>query len=67
MELRKYQNEHYVQIFYKNSVRNPDAIMIPGCGTACPLSKMYEIYDNIIPKNDFDTECQLPENSFHRR
>lgn len=61
MELRKYQNEYYVQIFYKNSVHNPVPIMIPGCGgTACALPKMYEIYDEIIPKNDFDTECLIP-------
>lgn len=61
VELRKLQNEYYVQIFYKNSARNPKPIMIPGCGTACPLSKMYEIYDDIIPKNDFDTECLIPQ------
>ncbi|XP_037048491.1 prostatic acid phosphatase-like [Bradysia coprophila] len=61
LELRKIGNEHIVQIFYKNSDKNPGPIDIPGCGTACPLSKMYEIYDDIIPKNDFDTECLIPE------
>lgn len=62
MELREFDGEHYVQIFYKNSDKNPEAIAIPGCGTSCPLRKMYEIYDEIIPKNEFDVECQIPEN-----
>lgn len=61
LELRKVGNEHLVQIFYKNSDKNPEPIDIPGCGTACPLSKMYQIYDHIIPKNDFDDECLIPE------
>lgn len=50
-----------MQIFYKNSNDSPDPIHIPGCGTSCPLSKMYELYDDILPKNDFATECQIHE------
>lgn len=61
MELRRYKDEHYLQIFYKNSDRNPEAMELPECGKACPLSKMYEIYDDILPKNDFSTECGIDE------
>lgn len=59
--MRKHEDEYYVQIFYKNSIKNPEAIYIPECGTACPLAKMYDLYDDIIPKNDFQTECLIPE------
>jgi len=61
VELRSYKNEFYVQIFYKNSDKNPNAMYIPGCGIACPLRKMYEIYDKILPKHPFDIECQTDE------
>ncbi|XP_037048455.1 lysosomal acid phosphatase-like [Bradysia coprophila] len=59
LELRIYHNHYYVQIFYKNSsTETPMPIRIPRCGNICPLSKMYDIYDDILPKNDFKTECQ---------
>ncbi|KAG4065183.1 hypothetical protein HA402_007580 [Bradysia odoriphaga] len=61
VELRQYKSEHYVQIFYKNSNETPDPIHIPGCGTMCPLSTMYELYDDILPKNNFATECKINE------
>lgn len=58
VELRSYENENYVQLIYKNLDEAPYVIKIPGCGYACPLEKMYEIYDSIIPKLPFDAECQ---------
>ncbi|XP_037031472.1 prostatic acid phosphatase-like [Bradysia coprophila] len=61
LEMRKRDDEYYVQIFYKTSDKTPEPIQIPGCGTQCPLSKMYEIYDHIIPKKQFDDECEIPE------
>lgn len=59
VELRNYQNEAYVQLYYKNSEMTPEPINIPQCGTACPLSKMYELYAEILPQNDFPTECNI--------
>lgn len=35
---------------------------IPNCGTECPLQKMYEIYDHVLPKFDYKIECELYEN-----
>lgn len=32
---------------------------ITGCGTKCPLDKFYQLFDDIIPKQDFETECKL--------
>lgn len=61
-ELYQSDNDHYVQIFYKNSTEtNIPAMEIPKCGTKCPLNKMYELYDEILPKNSFEEECQLRE------
>lgn len=48
----------YVQIFYKNTTDEPFSLAIPGCGERCPLEKMFEIYDDILPK-DWESECQL--------
>lgn len=53
-----------MQIFYKNSKETPDPSYIPGCGTLCPLSKMYELLDDILPKDDFNTECQRDDWAF---
>ncbi|XP_037041883.1 lysosomal acid phosphatase-like [Bradysia coprophila] len=61
VELRSYKDENYVQIIYKNLNETPYVINIPGCGYACPLEKMYEIYATIIPKQPFDVECQIDE------
>lgn len=53
-------NNPHVQIFYKNSTQvNIPAMEIPGCGTKCPLSKMYDLFDDILPKNSFEVECKL--------
>lgn len=51
----------FVQIFYRNSTQTNilPPIDIPNCGTKCPLNKMFELYDNILPKNTFDEECML--------
>ncbi|KAG4079088.1 hypothetical protein HA402_001059 [Bradysia odoriphaga] len=59
MEMRYYQNEFYVILYYKNSDANPEPINIPNCGTACPLSRWYQLYDGILPKNDYKTECLI--------
>ncbi|XP_058129225.1 prostatic acid phosphatase [Anopheles ziemanni] len=62
LELRQPANgtgEPYVQVFYKNTTADvPFSLPIPGCGERCPLAKMFEIYDEIIPK-DWESECQL--------
>lgn len=64
-ELHKFNGTFHVEIYYK-SYRGEDKVpleplSIPNCGTRCPLEKFYEIYQDVIPTEDFDTECRLPE------
>lgn len=37
---------------------------MPNCGTKCPLDKMYEWYDDILPEQSFDEECKLRDGEF---
>lgn len=52
------EQQPYVEIFYKNTTAEPFQLAFPGCGVQCPLDKMFEIYDSIMPK-DWEAECQL--------
>lgn len=59
-ELYESNGEFYVQIFYKKTEdENIPAMDIPGCGTKCPLNKLFDIYSSIISTQDFDTQCRL--------
>lgn len=57
-ELRKFSDENRVQVFYKNTTAEPSALDLPGCGTSCPLDKMFEIYKEVLPVN-WEEECTL--------
>lgn len=57
-ELRQYGKDYRVQVFYKNSTANPAPLDLPGCGTSCPLDKMFEVYKEVLPVN-WDDECAL--------
>lgn len=64
-ELHKSNDEYHVEIYYK-SYRGEDPVpleplSIPNCGKKCPLEKLYEIYKDILPTEDFDTECHVPD------
>ncbi|XP_031636524.1 uncharacterized protein LOC116349297 [Contarinia nasturtii] len=61
-ELYKVKSEwdHYVQIYYKNSIDTEiTALHIPKCGIKCPLDKLYALYDDILPTQSFTKECKL--------
>lgn len=52
-----------MEFFYKKN-RGEDSeplepLLIPNCGKRCPLEKLYEIYEEIIPVDDFETECRV--------
>ncbi|XP_031632798.1 lysosomal acid phosphatase-like [Contarinia nasturtii] len=51
----------YVKIFYRKSgnVVNIKPLNIPNCGSKCPLEKLYELYQHILPTQQFDKECAL--------
>jgi len=58
LELRMLKNQPFVTVVYKNDTQ-PITFEIPNCGIACPLDKMFSLYDDVLPK-DWDTECELP-------
>uniref|UniRef100_A0A182HT87 acid phosphatase n=1 Tax=Anopheles arabiensis TaxID=7173 RepID=A0A182HT87_ANOAR len=60
LELRQPANggQAYVELFYKNTTGEPYRLVVPGCDARCPLERMFEIYDNILPQ-DWEAECQL--------
>ncbi|EDS44287.1 acid phosphatase-1 [Culex quinquefasciatus] len=47
----------YVSVFYRDSQEEPEALYIPGCGTRCPLRRMVQFYEDIIP-DDWERECR---------
>ncbi|CAG9807128.1 unnamed protein product [Chironomus riparius] len=57
IELIQLQDNYYVQVYYKNSTE-PILLDLPGCGTACPLNRMFEVYKDVLPVN-WDEECTL--------
>lgn len=57
-ELREFKDGHRVQVFYKNSTAEPTPLDLPGCGTSCPLEKMFQIYKEVLPVN-WERECTL--------
>lgn len=63
-ELHQFNGTYHVELYYKQE-RGEDKVplqplFIPNCGEKCPLSKLYELYQEILPTEDFDTECRLP-------
>lgn len=58
MELHLIDNEPRIKIFYKNTSTVAIPIEIPNCGFACPLDKMYQLYDPVLPSN-WNEECKL--------
>lgn len=57
-ELRIIKKQPFMSILYKNTTETPKPMYIPGCGTSCPLSKMFEVYAAVIPE-DWDVECKM--------
>lgn len=51
----------YLQIFYKNSTRinNISPLDIPNCGTKCSLANLYKLYEEVLPTQSYDKECEL--------
>ncbi|XP_033162482.1 prostatic acid phosphatase isoform X1 [Drosophila mauritiana] len=59
MELRVDEtNTPLVSIFYKNTTAEPLPLDIPGCGPSCPLAKLVNIYEDVLPV-DWERECKL--------
>ncbi|XP_014256189.1 prostatic acid phosphatase-like [Cimex lectularius] len=58
VELRKTANQSLVTIFYKNLTGDvePYLLTVPGCDEACPLDKLTQLMQPLIPV-DWDTEC----------
>ncbi|XP_026831711.1 prostatic acid phosphatase isoform X2 [Drosophila erecta] len=59
MELRVDEtNTPLVSIFYKNTTAEPLPLDIPGCGPSCPLAKLLNIYQDVLPV-DWVRECKV--------
>lgn len=53
-------DQYYVQIFYrKSNEEHPEPLNVPGCGTKFSVQQFLDQYKEIIPENDFDSECRL--------
>lgn len=53
-------DSHYIQLFYKNSTdMNVAPLEIPDCGVKCTLPKLYELYADVLPTQEYDVECAL--------
>lgn len=51
----------YLQIFYKNSteIKNISPLNIPNCGEKCPLDDLYKLYEDVLPTEGYEEECEL--------
>lgn len=60
LELRMIEKEPHVALFYKKGVDDAAGkqMVIPNCGLYCPLKKMFELYEDVLPR-DWDEECRL--------
>lgn len=60
-ELRSTPTGPRIEIFYKKSSETDVAtpLYIPHCGFSCPVDKFYELYNDIIPTDDFANTCQI--------
>lgn len=53
-------DQYYVQVFYrKSNEEHPQALNVPGCGSKFSVQQFLDYYKEIIPENDFDSECRL--------
>lgn len=58
LELRLLNDVPMVQVFYKNTTAEPRLMVIPKCGESCPLAKMFELYEKVLP-GQFEDECRM--------
>lgn len=57
MEMRELNGMYFISIYYKNETNEPYLLAIPNCGTFCPLHKMFEIYNDVLPSGNRNAEC----------
>lgn len=60
LEMRMYNNQPLISVYYKTTSEDPAPMEIPGCGIQCPLTKMYELYKDVIPQ-DWQAECNIQD------
>lgn len=63
LELREFNGDHFVSIFYKNTTNEPFLLHINECGKVCSLDKMFDLYADVLP-DDWESECQINESRF---
>ncbi|XP_073844028.1 prostatic acid phosphatase-like [Musca autumnalis] len=61
-EMRQNQetNEYYVEIYFQNDPKlEPQPLTIPGCSFQCPLEKLLELTQEVMPTASYDEMCKL--------
>lgn len=55
---------YILQIFLRNSTTSePRQLTIPGCSSFCPLNKLIELTEKVVPEN-WELECQTDDVNF---
>jgi lysosomal acid phosphatase len=60
LELKKRQEEYYVELYYRNSTatQEPHLLQIPGCEPSCPIQEFKRLTEQLIPLI-WEEECKL--------
>uniref|UniRef100_A0A1I8M673 Histidine phosphatase superfamily (Branch 2) n=1 Tax=Musca domestica TaxID=7370 RepID=A0A1I8M673_MUSDO len=53
-------NEYYVEIYFQNDPQlEPQPLTIPGCSFQCPLHKLLELTEDVMPSSSYEEMCKL--------
>lgn len=57
-------NEYGVEIYLRNSTQVPPfKLIVPGCTSFCPLTKLKQLTKNVIP-DKWEEECQIQDKNY---
>lgn len=65
-ELRRHSEtgEFFVEIYFQNHPdKEPKLLQIPGCGKQCPVAKLLELTNHVLPDAPYTELCQPRDNS----
>lgn len=68
LELWRIDGRPYVKILYRrgwngtedvNDTHDAVGLEVPNCGMLCPLERMFELYEHVVPRGSFEEECAV--------
>lgn len=65
-ELRRHSEtgEYFVEIYLQNHPdKEPKLLQVPGCGKQCPVAKLLELTNHVLPDAPYTQLCQARGNS----